>query len=1463
MLDNFTAPTTFYQSCPADIDASFGPVVKGCRDDFDFTLAFEEYFFAIAPSFLGLLLAAVRFGFLKDRKDVVRIGGLLVLKLSALGIFTLIQLVLLVLWATSKISGPLRLPVLFGAGISLTAAAGFWCLSWIEHCKSRRPSWLLTVYLSLTLLLDATILRTLYLSQETYPLSIRVATSISAVAKFIVIVIEATEKKGIQRGTNIAARKQSPEEFSGPFGQMLYWWLNGLIIKGFKNVLKLEDLFNVSEDMRSEKLDEKFWQEWEKTANDEKHKLGKILLRTLKFPLIQAVVPRMILIVFIFCQPLMLEAFLGYLKDPIERKDGKIGNAMIGAYALVYFGMALTSAFYWYRNIRCVAMARGILMSAIYNKTTRISITALNNAESVTLMSGDVENLIRGLREAHEIWAAIIQIGIATWLLAKQLGPACVGPIIVCFVSTVVMGATSGRAKTYQMSWMGELQKRTGITSSIMGNLKGIKMLGLTQKVTKLVQELRVNEVNASGKFRVLAVYMSTLALVPLMLSPVVTFAIYLILAFRNNTTLDTTRMFTSLSLLILITQPLFGIFQDIFEFKSSMGCLERIQDFLKKETRVDSRFISTIVEQKSTDEDPFAEPSDTELNNQRLSNPGHNTLLEVQDGSFGWKQEDNPVLQDINISITSGNLYMICGPIASGKSTLLKALLGETICYDGQVQLFTDSIAYCDQTPWLLGTSIKNNIAGFSKFNQPFYQEILHACDLNQDLADLPDGDETTVGSRGVTLSGGQKARVALARALYAQKKLIILDDIFSGLDMHTQSRVFERVFGSNGITKKLNTTVILVTHAVNLLCYADRIIALDKEGKIAEQGKFRELMQNDGYVKTVVKEFQERKDAKSDLDSTAPVEHTPPKPAKKDESLAQQDASRQSGDWSLYLYLFSQIGTKLTITFFAFEILSAFFSTFPTLWLKWWSDANEKIPNDRAGYYIGVYVVLQVLGLLSSALLTWCCIDIVTRKSGIQFHWTLLNTVMRAPMSFISKTEVGSLVNRFTQDLSLIDRQLLLALMCCVSNLFIAIGQGVLISTASGYIAISFPALILVFYFVQKFYLRTSRQLRMLDLEAKSPVYTLFLESLEGLSTIRAFSWQKDFISKNHEVVDTAQKPFYLLANIQKWLTLVLDLMTAALAVIVVSIAVVTRESVSVGFTGVALTQIMSFTGYLKMFMLFWTQMETSLGAIYRIRTFDQDTADEYVKDNVNGEVPVGWPSVGKVEIQGLTAGYDERMVLQDVNMVIEGGEKLGVCGRTGSGKSSLVLALLRMMEISSGSINIDGVDISTIPRESIRSEINVISQEPFFFVGTVRHNVDPYDAASDEDIIKVLGKCQLGELVGEDKTLDDEFKPENLSHGQRQLVCLARALLRKGKIVVLDEATSSVDKDTDEMMQKIIREEMKDRTVIAVAHRLQTIMDFDKVVVMEGGQVVEVGKPKVLLARDSKFKGLVDAM
>ena len=355
-----------------------------------------------------------------------------------------------------------------------------------------------------------------------------------------------------------------------------------------------------------------------------------------------------------------------------------------------------------------------------------------------------------------------------------------------------------------------------------------------------------------------------------------------------------------------------------------------------------------------------------------------------------------------------------------------------------------------------------------------------------------------------------------------------------------------------------------------------------------------------------------------------------------------APADKKRQTGDIATYHYLFKRIGWSTTITWLILEAFLAFFFTFPTIWLKWWTDVNSSGHDQQTGLYLGVYAVFQVSGILSNALMVYYSLNIMAATAGLKLHETTLNTVMAAPLAFFTKTDTGSLTNRFSQDMQLIDGSLPLSLMMVVNALFLCVGQAILIATASVYIAIAFPALIAVYFIIQRYYLRTSRQLRLLDIEQKAPVYTQFLQSLSGLATIRAFGWQRESIAQNHDLLDRSQRPFYLLFMVQRWLTLVLDLINTALAVLVVAVASHLRGHVSVGFTGVSLTQIISFTASMKLFILFWTQLENSLGAVTRIKNFEAETQNENLARET-ADVPENWPSSGRIEIKDLSATYE----------------------------------------------------------------------------------------------------------------------------------------------------------------------------------------------------------------------------
>ena len=419
-----------------------------------------------------------------------------------------------------------------------------------------------------------------------------------------------------------------------------------------------------------------------------------------------------------------------------------------------------------------------------------------------------------------------------------------------------------------------------------------------------------------------------------------------------------------------------------------------------------------------------------------------------------------------------------------------------------------------------------------------------------------------------------------------------------------------------------------------------------MGKDGTIVEQGDFQSLDARDGYVHSFCLVHAHGKDQErsQDLEGTQAqiADKSPIKPAQHT-NQPPDDRKRQLGDVSVYRFYFQALGRPLTIVFLVWQFIWAFFQAFPVIWLKWWTDDNAHNLNLHIGRYLGVYSALQLIGLLSNAGLVYVSFNLMARKTGIRLHEILLQAVMRAPMSFLSKTDTGSLTNRFSQDMQLIDSSLPLAFMCVVSYLLTCIAQAVLIASATFWLALSFPVLITVFYALQKYYLRTSRQLRFLDLEEKAPVYTQFLEALDGLVTLRAFGWGRESMARNRELVDRAQRPFYLLAMVQRWLTLVLDLIIAALALLVVGVAARLRGTVSVGFTGVSLTQLVSWTEYVKLTILFWTQLETSIGAVARVKGFAEGTENEERGTRDESVLPEQWPGEGKIEIQDLGAAYE----------------------------------------------------------------------------------------------------------------------------------------------------------------------------------------------------------------------------
>ncbi|KAJ5212490.1 uncharacterized protein N7498_004136 [Penicillium cinerascens] len=1440
-----------------------------CRGGFDFSLLFEETILGILPISLILITIPFRVWQLSQKRRKVVGSWMLPVKLAAWFFFLGLQIAQTVLWAMPDAD---RTSVSVASSAVLSVGTLFLVvLSYSEHTRSVRPSFILNAYLLCSLLFDVAHVRTLWLRYtNTYNEVIAAVTTVAIGVKTLLVVLEAVEKRDILK-TEFAG--YPPEATAGFYNRALFWWLNPLFRIGYRNVLSIKDLFVLDRVLSSERLLAMFEERWSKVKSKSPNTLQFQCFKAAKWPLLAAVPARACVVAFNFCQPLLLTRSLHFFDEPVNSATNNTGYGLIGAYILVYTGLAIAMGQYQHMTYRGITMVRGILVTMLYKKASSLSLNEADPANSLTLMSADVERITNGWQTMHEIWGNTCEMGLAIFLLERQLGISCVVPVCVALVALVGSLVALSFVVSRQAKWLEAIERRISSTGSMLGSIKGVKMLGLQDSFMKFVHGLRIEELDISKKFRTLLVWNMGFAWLTRIFAPIVTFGVYVAI---SPNSLTVSRVFTSLALFSLLSDPLLSLVMALMSFFGSVGSFVRIQEFLDKEEHVDHRrdvpripSLEDLGEakllsksgdldlSKSGDLDLSSNSGSVESFKRGSTSSTLSNAATIQNGSFSWDISKEPVLKDISLTVPRGSFTMLIGPSGCGKSTLLKALLGEIPCAEGKVSLSSPSVAFCDQTPWHMNGTIKDSIVAMSEYDPKWYATVIQACALEEDLGQFPRGDASIIGSKGIALSGGQSQRIALARAVYARRKMIILDDALSGLDATTESHIFHYLFGHFGLLRETGTSIIIASSSVKRLPYSDHIVVLDPTGRIIEQGSFSALNKTGGYVSSFGLggpdwEYKSKRFSESPSSSTLDSVDKETQ-LKEKQPLAPEPEHRETGgDLSIYTYYINAIGWGPAMVFIVAMAVFVFCLSFPSIWLKWWARSDTAEPKQHVGYYLGIYVMLGVAAMLALILGCWQMIITMVPKSGETFHRKLLTTVLSAPMLFFSTTDSGAILNRFSQDLQLIDMELPIAAINTVATFFLCLAQMVLIAVGSEYAAISFPLVLGILFLIQKLYLRTSRQLRFLDLEAKAPLYSHFTDCLQGLVTLRAFGWQHGMEKKNIELLDQSQRPFYFMFAIQRWLTLSLDLLVAGIAILLIVLVVILRgTSLGAGSVGVALLNVIQFSQSIKLLVTFWTNLETHIGSILRIKQFTQNVKSED-RPGEDGDVPPNWPQNGAVTFHSISAAYrPEEPVLNEVSLSVKAGEKVGICGRTGSGKTSMIMSIFRMIEMTSGTITVDGIDITRLPRREIRSRINGVSQDSLLFKGSVRVNADPAGSRSDQDILNALKSVKLLPAIEEKGDLDTDIDEIHLSHGQKQLFCLARALLRPGNILILDEATSNIDTKTDEIMQRVIREKFCKHTILSVAHKLDTILDYDRIVVLDAGRIVETGEPYALLS------------
>lgn len=1443
-------------ACPLDADNTFGPAVgEGCRDDFDFTLLFEQSFFQIAPCALLLLLVPIRASQLRKQNVKVLRNGIKIAKQLAIVALACTQLALLILWSiTPMYRTKASIPA---AVISFLASLSLLYLSSIEHSRSIRPSSLINVYVLFSLLFDIPQTRTLWLRSG--PRALPALFTAGVAAKAIVLILEAKSKT---RLLFPPYRLYAPEALVSLYDRTALWWLNPVFWTGYRSFLSIENLYVVDSDLSSEQVERTFQHAWAKRSKTKKWAIFWAVFHSVKVTFLAMAFPRLCLSALKLSQPLLITRVTTLISEGIDGQNQNYGRGLIGAAALIYMGMAITTALYQRAMHRMVTKIRGIVVTAVYTKSLTLDSTKLADNAALTLVSADVNRICNSLKEIDQLFATPIEIFVAMYLLTRQIGVACIAPVAVTLAVTALNFFNVSSAVPMQKAWLKAVSDRVAFTSSVLGFPRGFKMLGLTDYLSNHIQGMRVRELQAYAAYRKFVTWRNVYSLIPEAFAPPFTLLMFTLI--KGGRALDPTTAFTALALVALLSTPISELIHAIPQLLTALASLERVQNFLLLE-EIDADITTATEDFNTATSSKIQERDDAiELNVVAPAKSRSKALeaaIQIKNGTVVLGEDNKQVLNDIDLRLAAGEVHLLVGPVGSGKSTLLKAIIGDLPLSAGSrtVAPGTNFFAFCSQDPWLPNDTVKNLILGQSDYDPFWYATVTSACALIADITAFPDGDDTLVGTKGVSLSGGQRQRIALARAVYARKQVFVADDVLSGLDAGTSRQIFSSVFGPRGLCKAHGMTVILATHSQQYLPEADHIIALGKDGTIAEQGTYRTLEAAGGYVHQLGLKWS-RSDSHDASEDVAPAEFTRPAAPDKLE-LAQQDLARKTGDTTVYNYYLKSIGLKLGLVLAATVVLFAFGNKVPEVWVKFWSEAAISENPRPLGMWVGVAFLLACTSCFACGAHIWTMLIWAVPKSSAKLHKQLLHAVMHAKYSFFVNTDSGVTLNRFSNDMSLIETELAGAFMQFTDGAAILIASGAIIVSGADYAAATMPFILLVLYGIQKFYLRTSRQLRFLELEAQAPLLTHCSETLAGVTTIRAFGWQHQSHEKCSVLLDRSQRAYYLMLCIQRWLTLVLGLVSAAVAVIVISMAMIMPHTSSAGSIGVSMLSILSFSFYMTYVVNAWTALETSLGAVARCKTFEATTKSEDKAEECQVPEPA-WPANGEVVIRDLSASYnnDETQVLKNISVSIKAGEKAGICGRSGSGKSSLLLTLFRLLDNSSGSIAIDGIDLSTVPRQTVRESLAALPQEALIFPGTLLSNLDPLGNSTPEQAELALQKVGLFDLVSQRGGLEADVTSLGLSQGQVQLFAVARALLRKSKLLVLDEMTSSLDAVTEENMTRLIREEFQESTVIAVAHRLKTIVEFDRIVVMDAGRVVESGTPQELLEREGGwFRGM----
>ncbi|KAJ3146316.1 hypothetical protein HDU89_006302 [Geranomyces variabilis] len=1234
-----------------------------------------------------------------------------------------------------------------------------------------------------------------------------------------------------------------------------------------------------------------------------------------------------------FVRQSQIDDAMGQEMPPLSKGFGYI----LGLFGLQIFASICSAQFFLISVTQGMAM-RTALTSAIYRKSLRLSPLArqdYNAGKVMTILATDTARVESFVTLIHLLWTAPLFICGVTAMLITQLGPSALAGIFLLVLITPLNGKMMRSVGMLRRVVAPLTDSRVKLIQEILSGVRIIKYFAWEKPFIKKVEDIREKELAAVFKRSFLGASVLAVAF-----TLPIACAMISIIVYGLTRTMDPTVVFPALTWFGQLRFPLNFLPQTLVGWADFQVALKRIGDLLQapeldseplllKSADLAISFVNAdfVWEAPPPTEDDFKLPpipmgpprgpggpgggppgggggppgggppggkKGGKGGKGGPDGPGRPGGPRGPGGPGGPKKPafippSKPTLRNISLDIKAGSLVAIVGPVGCGKSSLLNALISEMKRLSGSVSL-CGSVGYSSQQGWIQGATLRDNIIFGKPFDRVRYLRTIRDCALAQDLALLPDGDMTQIGERGINLSGGQKQRVNLARVLYFNSDITLLDDPLSACDPQVARHLFDHCI-RGGMAGK---TRLLVTHQLHLLPQVDYVVCI-KDGEIAEAGTFEELRQTEnGAFASLMQQYGGTPDAAKEKaaaemalnrsDAAAAAEDNNEDAAELlaiEKLLARTGAaaklttdeeratgSVKLGVWAAYTRAAG--GPTAALSLALVVLLAQCATVGNSLWLVEWQE--NKIESFSTGKYVAVYCAW---GLFQG--LTMFAYSIFFSYAGVHaarvLHNKALERVLRAPSRFFDTTPLGRIINRFSKDTDSVDNALSDALRMFVNQVGTIISTFVVITYATPYFVIPCVPLLIIYLWLQKIYLASSRELKRLDSNMRSPLYASFGEALVGAVTVRAYRQQERFTLDINKKINANNAPYFLMLAGQRWLSIRLEFLGALLVFAAASFGLVDRTGhvLSAALFGLSLSFALQVTQTLNMAVQQFSASEIGMNSVERTDHYayhlemeplpalpppGSSTIAPTLQIVSEKAPPAEWPRTGAIEIKNLYLQYAPELpaILKKISLFIADRQKVGIVGRTGSGKSSLIHALFRTVEPCLGSvITIDGIATNTVPLESLRRGIAIVPQDPTLFSGTFRSNLDPFNEYTDADLHLALQRAQLTALVAEKGGLEGKVTEggENLSVGTRQLLCLARAVVKRPRILIMDEASANVDMETDAIVQRALREDFGDCTVLCIAHRLNSVMDYDRILVLADGELVEYDTPRRLVA------------